>query len=240
MSGGSGGCPVKHTKSSSPPVATATEDGQHPPAPGPQRASGGRWAGVAAWLPFSTRGSSADDATGSVANSSSGGSGSPVSAAVQRAPPGTKQQGDCPVNLVNGSEGGDAGPLAAPSSSSGCPVQHDSAAGGAAASASEPRGLGRVWELLTGGSGGGGDAADPSESPLASAPAPEYNARNNEYVYGQEVAAGQEMPLSTARQRSSIPKAEFNPDHQPQVIVVLENCEIGLENDPEQQLGVSM
>ncbi len=227
MSGSSGGCPVKHAKSSTPsPVTTATENGQPSPAPGPQQASGGRWARVAAWLPFSRRGSSsssADDATESVASGSSGGSDSSVSTAVQRAVPGMKQQGGCPVN---GSEDRDAGPLAAapPPSSSGCPVQHDdSAAGGATAAASESRGMGRVWELLTGGGGGGGggDVADPSASPLApAAPAQEYNARNNEYVYGQEVAAGQEMPLSTARQRSSIPKAEFNPDHQPQVIMV--------------------
>jgi len=197
MSGSGGGCPIKHTQSGPPPVATATEDGQPSPL-GSQQAAGGRWAGVAAWLPFSRRGSSADDATGVVANSSVGGSSSPASDAVQRTALGTKQQGGCPVNS---SEGGDS---EQPAAASGCPVQHDSAAGGT---------------TVTGGSGGGGDAADPSESPLASAPAPEYNARNNEYVYGQEVAAGQEMPLSTARQRSSIPKAEFNPDHQPQVMV---------------------
>lgn len=80
--------------------------------------------------------------------------------------------------------------------------------------------------MLTGGGRGGDDDSGrvSSTSPAATAaaaapPAAEYNALNNEYVYGQEVAAGQEIPLSTSRQRSSIPKAEFNPDHQPQVIL---------------------
>lgn len=43
----------------------------------------------------------------------------------------------------------------------------------------------------------------------------DYNALNNEYVYGQEVSPDQAIPLSVLRQRSSIPKAEFNPSHQP-------------------------
>lgn len=101
-------------------------------------------------------------------------------------------------------------------SSSGCPVQHDSAASPAAAPAAGP--LGKVWGYLTG-AGGAGDGGSDSSSTAPPAPpaSAEYNAMNNEYVYGQEVAAGQEMPLSTSRQRSSIPKADFNPDHQPKV-----------------------
>lgn len=45
-----------------------------------------------------------------------------------------------------------------------------------------------------------------------------FNKLNKEYVYGQERAHGQSVPLSTSRQRSSIPKADFNPRHQPEVI----------------------
>lgn len=47
-----------------------------------------------------------------------------------------------------------------------------------------------------------------------------YNALNNEFAYGQETVPGQSIPLSTARQRSSIPKGDFNPAHQPTVSVL--------------------
>ena len=94
----------------------------------------------------------------------------------------------------SGDNGGAGG-----SSSSGCPVQHDSPSSAAAALAGLP-------EAGLAGEGSTGAGAEEG-----------YNALTNEYVYGQEVVPGQEMPLSTSRQRSSIPKAEFSPSHQPQV-----------------------
>ncbi|CAM9169816.1 unnamed protein product, partial [Ectocarpus sp. 12 AP-2014] len=181
-----------------------------------EQASGRRWSSrVAAWLPFRQGGSGGSD--GSAAKGS-GEAASPVPAALQglTARQGTKEEhggggGGCPVNSSGEDGGDDAVP---PSSSSGCPVQRGSATTSTAAPA---EGLGRVWGYLTGSIGGAGGDDDVSS---ATAPAPGatelYNARNNEYVYGQQVVAGQEVPLSTSRQRSSIPKAEFNPDHQPQ------------------------
>lgn len=181
--------------------------------------SKGVFSGVAAWLPFRGGGSSGGSATGDASNSTDGGNAA-ATAPVNNLDLGAKgPQGGCPVSS---SEGGDAPPLP----SRGCPVQHDSAA--ATAATSDPKGLGSIWGYLTGGgvggSGGGGagsrdasDASAPATAPGVAASA-KYNELNNEYVYGNEVAAGQEMPLSTSRQRSSIPKAEFNPDHQPQVI----------------------
>lgn len=58
-------------------------------------------------------------------------------------------------------------------------------------------------------------AATTAEEALA------FNKLNKEYVYGQERAHGQSVPLSTSRQRSSIPKADYNPGHQPEVRPVL-------------------
>lgn len=50
---------------------------------------------------------------------------------------------------------------------------------------------------------------------------PDFNVRNNEFIYGQEKLPGQSYPLSTSRQRSSIPKAEYNPSHQPEVSILV-------------------
>lgn len=199
----SSGCPVQHAQENS---QSAVGNGQPSSAQGK---GSGVWSGVAAWLPFRGGGGSSggDSATGGVTNSSDGG-GDSVTTQVQSTALGTKKHGGCPENS---SEGGDS-----PPSSSGCPVQDDSAAGTAATPVS--KGLGSIWGYLTGCGGGGGDVSGASTPPAAPAAPPQYNERNNEYVYGNEVAAGQEMPLSTSRQRSSIPKAEFNPDHQPQVM----------------------
>lgn len=199
----SSGCPVQHKQGKSP--SAAPENGQS------EQGNANDKSGVASWLPFrggGGRSSSGSSATGNVASSGGGGSGGAVATPLQSTAVGTKEQGGCPVSS---SEGGDA-------PSSGCRVQHDSAATAATA---DSNGLGSIWGYFTGGGGegDGGDASDASTSPAAPAAAapPKYNALNNEYVYGNEVAPGQEMPLSTSRQRSSIPKAEFNPDHQPQV-----------------------
>ncbi|CAM9993010.1 unnamed protein product [Ectocarpus sp. 8 AP-2014] len=220
MAGSSSGCPVQHApkESSSMPAAAAAATGNESTASAtePEQGSGRRWSSrVAAWLPFRQGGGGSDAS----AAEGSGGAASPAAAAIQgsTARRGTKEKhggggGGCPVNSSGEDGGDDAVPSS--SSSSGCPVQHGSATTSTAAPA---EGLGRVWGYLTGSIGGAGGGGDGSS---ATAPAPEapelYNARNNEYVYGQEVAAGQEVPLSTSRQRSSIPKAEFNPDHQPQ------------------------
>ncbi|CAM9750981.1 unnamed protein product, partial [Scytosiphon promiscuus] len=219
MAGESAGCPVQHGTKGSPEIPPAAGDG--PPA---QRAEGtGRWSSVSAWLPFrggdngaSTGATKATSGGTSSSSSSGSGAGPSVTAAAAAMAQSTAARtaehgaGGCPVNSSD--DGGGATP-----SSSGCPVQHDSAASAAAPAAGA---LGKVWGYLTG-SGGGSDGVSgpsptaPGAAPPAAAAAAEYNAMNNEYVYGQEVAAGQEMPLSTSRQRSSIPKADFNPDHQP-------------------------
>ncbi|CAM9850087.1 unnamed protein product [Ectocarpus sp. 12 AP-2014] len=218
MASSSSGCPVQHApkEPSSTPVATAAAGNESTASTESEQASGRRWSSrVAAWLPFRQGDGGGSD--GSAAKGS-GEAVAPAPAAIQgsTARQGTKEEhggggGGCPVNSSAEDGGDDAVP---PSSSSGCPVQHGSATTSTAAPA---EGLGRVWGYLTGSIGGAGGDGDISS---ATAPAPEapelYNARNNEYVYGQEVAAGQEVPLSTSRQRSSIPKAEFNPDHQPQ------------------------
>lgn len=220
MTGSSSGCPVQHAPEESPSMPA-----EAPEAAGgnesmaswtePEQGSSGRWSSrVAAWLPFRQGGGGSD---GSAAKGK-GGASTPA-AAIQgsTARRGTKEEhgegsGGCPVNS-SGEDGGDA--TVTPPSSSGCPVQHGSATSTAAAPA---EGLGRVWGYLTGSIGGAGGGGDVSSATVpAVEPSELYNARNNEYVYGQEVAAGQEVPLSTSRQRSSIPKAEFNPEHQPQV-----------------------
>ena len=205
----SSGCPVQHTQEK---PSSDVANGQPSSA---QRGTGrGVWSGVAAWLPFRGGGGGGGSVAGDVTSSTGGGSGA-VMAPVQGTDLEKKEQGGCPVNSSERG-GGDA------PASSGCPVQHDSAP------TSGSQGLGSIWGYLTGGGGGGGgggsdgDVPDASTSSPAAAPAgaapPKYNALNNEYVYGNEVTPGQEMPLSTSRQRSSIPKAGFNPDHQPQVI----------------------
>ncbi|CAM9956104.1 unnamed protein product, partial [Ectocarpus sp. 13 AM-2016] len=218
MAGSSSECPVQHApkESSSTPAASVAAGNELTASTEPEQASGRRWSSrVAAWLPFRQGGGGGSD--GSAAKGS-GGAAAPAPSAIQgsAAPQGTKEEhggggGGCPVNSSAEDGGDDAVP---PSSSSGCPVQHGSTTTSTAAPA---EGLGRVWGYVTGSIGGVGGGGDGSS---ATAPAPAsselYNARNNEYVYGQEVAAGQEVPLSTSRQRSSIPKAEFNPDHQPQ------------------------
>ncbi|CAN0019283.1 unnamed protein product [Ectocarpus fasciculatus] len=223
MAGSSSGCPVQHApkESQSMPAAAAAAAAAGNESTGSsteqEQGGRGRWAArVAAWLPFRQGGGGGG---GSAAKSSGGSVGAAAPAAAiqgSTARQETKEEhgggGGCPVNSSD-EDGGDAA-IPPSSSSSGCPVQHDSATSTAAPAA---EGLGRVWGYLTGsigGAGGGGDASSPT---VPAAESPElYNARNNEYVYGQEVAAGQEVPLSTSRQRSSIPKAEFNPDHQPQ------------------------
>ncbi|CAN0291899.1 unnamed protein product, partial [Hapterophycus canaliculatus] len=218
MTGDTNGCPVQHSARGPAEVVPAVGNGL--PAP-TLREGTGRWSRVAAWLPFrggdSGSGAStcakkeaaggANSAAGG--DASAGGSSSAAAAAVQKVDPRKEDHGGggCPMNSSD--DDGQGATL-----SSGCPVQHDSAAPAAAPAAG---GLGKIWGYLTGG-GGGGDGVSDSSSAAAAPPAPasaEYNAMNNEYVYGQEVAAGQEMPLSTSRQRSSIPKANFNPDHQP-------------------------
>ncbi|CAM9823870.1 unnamed protein product, partial [Ectocarpus sp. 4 AP-2014] len=218
MGGSSSGCPVQHApkESSSTSAASTAAGNESTASTESEQASGRRWSSrVAAWLPFRQGGGGG---SGGSAAKGGGEAAAPAPAAIQgsAARRGTKEEhggggGGCPVNSSGEDGGDDAVP---PSSSSGCPVQHGSATTSTAAPA---QGLGRVWGYLTGSIGGAGGDGDVSS---AMAPAPEapelYNARNNEYVYGQEVAAGQEVPLSTSRQRSSIPKAEFNPDHQPQ------------------------
>eukprot|EP00752_Nemacystus_decipiens_P002597 g2430.t1 len=199
-----GGCPVQHAQSNNP-----SAEGNEQPSSG--NSGPGVWSGVAAWLPFRGGGEakrSGGSVTVDLTSSAGSGSGAAI-APVQGMGLGTKEHGGCPVSSSEGD--GD------PPASSGCPVQHDSAA------TSGSKGLGSVWGFLTGGGddgGGGKDDAPGASASSAVAPAAlapqRYNALNNEYVYGNEVAPEQEMPLSTSRQRSSIPKAEFNPGHQPQ------------------------
>lgn len=77
-------------------------------------------------------------------------------------------------------------PQPADAESSGCPVKNGSAVSSAR-------------------NGNGG----------ADSPSPAFNVLNNEFAYGHERAPDQAIPLSTSRQQSSIPKADFNPAHQP-------------------------
>lgn len=223
MAGDSSGCPAKHGAKPSAEVSPAVGDGSPvvPAAQGAAQGTGRRWSSVAAWLPFrgggggnSGAGTSANKSTAGATSSASGGAGDgppAAAAASQNAAAITEEHrataGGCPVNSSDEET---------PSSSSGCPVQHDSA-GGSSAAAPETGALGKVWGYLTGGGGDGVSDSTSTAAPQAPLAPAEYNAMNNEYVYGQEVAAGQEMPLSTSRQRSSIPKADFNPDHQPKV-----------------------
>eukprot|EP00903_Cladosiphon_okamuranus_P010631 g10053.t1 len=200
----SNGCPVQHTRGKSP--SAASGNGQEPDNSSANSDHEGVWSGVASWLPFrggGGGGGSGSSTTGTSASSAGGGSGGAATTPFQSGAVGTSERGGC---QVNSSEGRDA------PSSSGCPVQHDSAA---TATNAGSRGLGSIWGYLTGGDQGDGGDGSPA-APVAVAAPPKYNAMNNEYVYGNEVAPGQEVPLSTSRQRSSIPKAEFNPDHQPQ------------------------
>ncbi|CAN0397078.1 unnamed protein product [Pylaiella littoralis] len=198
----SSGCPVQHSSSAAT-TAIDNDDGQQQQ---PPPLSGRLWSGVASWLPF--RGTSStiaeisnsNEVTGNIATNSAtggggsgGGGGGPARTAVATQENG--QGGGCPANRCE--DGGGA--------SSGCPVQHSSSA----PVSSSPGALGTVWGMLT---GGGGEQGDESGVPSIS-PAPTQAAAA---AAAAAVAAGQEMPLSTSRQRSSIPKAEFNPDHQPQ------------------------
>lgn len=158
----------------------------------------GVWSSIAAWVPFlGGRGDTTSDSSNS--SSSDDGvidanNGSAVSSSSSNI---VEHGGGCPVKGLDDGGG---------SSSSGCPVQHDSSSSAAAVPPSSGNGLAG---LPGAGLAGGGSAEAGAEEG--------YNALTNEYVYGQEVVPGQEMPLSTSRQRSSIPKAEFNPSHQPQV-----------------------
>ncbi|CAM9489352.1 unnamed protein product [Discosporangium mesarthrocarpum] len=47
-------------------------------------------------------------------------------------------------------------------------------------------------------------------------PVQTYNPQTSDFVFGQERAPGQKIQLSTVRQHSTIPKADYTPDHQPQ------------------------
>ena len=195
-----GGCPVRSSG--------GQEDRTSPDG----ASSHGRAWSIAAWIPFwGGRDDTASDSNGSSSSSSNSSrrssdngamdanNGIAVSSSSSR-----MEHGGCPVKGSGDNRSGG-------SSSSGCPVQHDSSSSPAAAPVAPSSGNGLAGLPGKGLAGEG----------LAGAGAEEgYNALTNEYVYGQEVVPGQEMPLSTSRQRSSIPKADFNPSHQPQVNTV--------------------
>ena len=210
---GSTGCPVQHTPASTANAreakgAVAAAPGSPPVAQGSTNAgvsSDGLWRRIATWIPF---GGSPNEIVSRVGDND-GDNGHSRRTVGGTATGANVAGGGCPVETSNGPSSASASSptstASVESSSSGCPVQHDSAT-------SFPSG-GALLKLLTGGSvteeGDGGAAGEKGE--------PAYNALNNEYVYGQEEFPGQEMPLSTLRQRSSIPKADYNPSHQPKV-----------------------
>lgn len=192
-------CPVKHSTSSTnssregegsaESVLSSVSQGSVNPSIG----SSGFWSRIVTCIPFRNN----TNKTGASRKDKDGASGT-VSGNTS-----TGSEGGRPVGTSSSLSSSPASPALDPSapieSSSGCPVQHNPAnpaKGGLAA-------------LLTGESGPGEAVGEGGE--------PAYNAMNNEYVYGQEEYPGQEMPLSIQRQRSSIPKADYNPSHQPKV-----------------------
>ena len=210
------GCPVRSSG--------ASQDRTHPgdDASSSSGRAGRVWSSIAAWIPFRgsssssssndrVDGGSGDDARPTLQQSAS--SGDNGSTAVDNSSSRMEHGGGCPVQ---GADDIGSGP-----SSSGCPVQHGSLSPSPSAAAGPFSGSDRAGlpgaKLLpaAGGPAGAGGAEEG------------YNALTNEYVYGQEVVPGQEMPLSTSRQRSSIPKAEFNPSHQPQVSTCVHYCSGG-------------
>lgn len=220
------GCPVQNNQTESqgttstavPTPPTGASSGRVENVASSPTGNRGTWSRIVSWVPF--RGGGGVKATDNNSSNSSAtttaGSGAAAAVGAQHAASGNDVNaaisnrtgmgrgggggGGCPVQHEN-NDGGEA-------SSSGCPVQHDSA------SAAGGEGLAG---FTAGGGGQRGDGGGRGGEGRSGSDTPEYNARNNEYVYGQDLVPGQEMPLSTARQRSTIPKADFNPPHQPKV-----------------------
>lgn len=192
-------CPVDHSttttnisregEGSSEAVLSSVARGSVNPSVG----SSGFWSQIATFIPFRSN----INKTGASRKDKNCASGTALGDTV------TGSEDGCPAGTSSSLSKSPASPALDPSapveSSHGCPVQHNPA---------NPA-KGGLAVLLTGESGSGGAVEEGGE--------PAYNAMNNEYVYGQEEYPGQEMPLSSQRQRSSIPKADYNPVHQPKV-----------------------
>lgn len=192
-------CPVQHSTSSTNSSkevegsAGAVSSSVSQSSVNPSIGSSGFWSSIATWIPFRRN----INKTGASYKDKYGASGMALGTNI------AGSEGGCPVGTSPSLSSSPASPTLESSapveSSSGCPVQHNPA---------NPA-KGGLTALLAGESGPGGAAGEGGETA--------YNAMNNEYVYGQEEYPGQEMPLSTQRQRSSIPKADYNPSHQPKV-----------------------
>jgi len=102
----------------------------------------------------------------------------------------------CPVDHGKGGDARDS------SSGSGCPVKMDSSSSG--------------WTGWLWGNGGGSGSQAASSSPSSSSSSGNgYNAPANDMAFGQSRHEGQTKALSTSREKSSIKKSDFSPEHQP-------------------------